>query len=103
MPHPCDCAEIWNQALRSSSTTVARLTTDAATAARLQNALAECCDGETVAVSITGSANEPWTILLHFHDQADDTAVRNLFASIATEAIGQERASVLTRGLVLAH
>jgi ribosomal protein L11 methyltransferase len=91
----------WNQALASSSTTVARLTTDGPTAARLQNALAECCDGETVAVSITGSANEPWTILLHFYDQADETAARNLFASIAAEAIGQERASALTRDLVI--
>jgi len=66
-------------------TVVARLTTDAATAARLHNALAECFDGETVCVSIA-EEKEGWSLALHFRDRPDESAVRALIASVAGPA-----------------
>src|SRR6516165_11710030 len=66
-------------------TIVARLTTDAATAARLHNALAECFDGETVCVSIA-EEKEGWSLALHFRDRPDESAVRALIASVAGPA-----------------
>ena len=67
------------------ATIVARLTTDAATAARLHNALAECFDGETVCVSIA-EEKEGWSLALHFRDRPDESAVRALIASVAGPA-----------------
>ena len=67
------------------NTIVARLTTDAATAARLHNALAECCDGETVSVSIA-EEKAGWSLALHFRDRPDESAVRALIASVAGPA-----------------
>src|SRR5262245_44025994 len=81
-------------------TLVARIAIDAATAALLQNAIAECCDGLQVAVSVA-EENGSSSLMLHFRDRPDELEVRNLFASISAEAIGQERARSLARRLVL--
>jgi ribosomal protein L11 methyltransferase len=70
------------------ATIVARLTTDAATAARLHNALAECCDGESVSVSIAEEKGG-WSLALHFRDRPDESAIRALVTSVAGPAAGR--------------
>jgi ribosomal protein L11 methyltransferase len=67
-------------------TTVARLTTDEGAARRIQDALAESCDGETVAISIAQEPDGRWSLALHFRDRPDESAVRSLIASVAGEA-----------------
>jgi ribosomal protein L11 methyltransferase len=80
-------------------TIVARLTTDARTAALLQDALAERCDGERVAVSIAGNDDQSWSLALHFRNRPDESAVRKLIASVAEQARGQAYAHALARDL----
>jgi ribosomal protein L11 methyltransferase len=69
------------------ATTLARLTTDESTAVRIQDALAEICDGETVAISIAQEPEERWSLALHFRDRPDEFAVRALIASVAGGAV----------------
>src|SRR5271157_4943198 len=73
-------------------TAVARLMTDAATAARLQNVLAECCDGEMVAVSMSREDDERWSLTLHFRGRPDEAAVRDLISSVAGKALARDLA-----------
>jgi ribosomal protein L11 methyltransferase len=70
------------------ATIVARLTTDASTAARLHNALAECCDGESISVSIAEEKGG-WSFALHFRDRPDESAIRALVTSVAGPAAGR--------------
>jgi ribosomal protein L11 methyltransferase len=72
------------------TTSVARLTTDESTAHRLQAALAECCDGEAVAVSIAQEAEGRWSLALHFRDRPDQSTVRSLIASSAARQASQD-------------
>jgi ribosomal protein L11 methyltransferase len=68
----------------------ARLTTDRASAERIQDALIEVYDNETVAVSIAElSQDEPngrWSVALHFRDRPDESAVRALIGLIAGQS-----------------
>jgi ribosomal protein L11 methyltransferase len=73
--------------LLGRATIVARLTTDAGTAARMHDALAECCDGEAVATSIAREADGRWSLALHFRDPPDETALHALIASVAGQAV----------------
>lgn len=73
-------------------TAVARLMTDAITAARLQNALAECCDGEAVAVTTSREDDERWSLTLHFRGRPDEAAVRDLISSVAGKALARDLA-----------
>src|SRR6266851_8194717 len=88
----------------AGATTVARLTTDAASAARMQDALAEYCDGETVAISIAQESDEGpdgrWSLALHFRDRPDESALRALIASVAGQVISQELAHALAQDLI---
>src|SRR5258708_32093187 len=68
------------------TTTRAWLTTDEGTAARVQDALAEICDGETVAISIAQEPDGRWLLALHFRDRPDQSAIRALIASVAGES-----------------
>jgi ribosomal protein L11 methyltransferase len=70
-----------------SVTAVARLRTDAATAVRVQDALAEACDGDVVAVSTAQEAEDHWSVALHFRVAPDEQAVRALVASAAGERL----------------
>src|SRR5713101_1033710 len=89
------------------ATFIARLTTDAASAARMQDALAEYCDGETVAISIAQESDDEsdegpdgrWSLALHFRDRPDESAVRALIAAVAGQVTSRELAHSLTRDL----
>jgi ribosomal protein L11 methyltransferase len=71
-------------------TILARLTTDEATAVRIQDVLAETCDGETLAISIAQEPDGRWSLALHFRDQPDELAVRALIASVAGATAGAD-------------
>jgi ribosomal protein L11 methyltransferase len=64
-----------------SPTAVARLTTDAQSAALIQDLLAECLDSEAVAVSSMEESDGCWSLALHFRQQPNEGAVRELIAS----------------------
>jgi ribosomal protein L11 methyltransferase len=84
-------------------TFVARLATDAASAAAIQDMLAEVCDGETVAISISQPSElKPdgrWSLALHFRDRPDESAVRALIVAVAERAASRELARSLARDL----
>jgi ribosomal protein L11 methyltransferase len=80
-------------------TTAARLTTDESTAHWLQAALAECCDGEAVAVSIAQEADGRWSLALHFRDRPNESVVRSLIESAAAKKAHQDFAQALARAL----
>jgi ribosomal protein L11 methyltransferase len=93
-----------NQTSRGpAAVTAARLDTDEGTARRLFEALAESCDGESVAVSIAraqepaagapeGEKAQRWSLALHFREPPDETAVRSLIAGAAApDAIDPSR------------
>lgn len=88
--------------LHADTTVVARLTTDQATAARIQDSLAEHF-GESVAVSIAEESEEArdgrWSLALHFRNRPDEAAVRALIASIARPMAGEVRAQELAQEL----
>lgn len=71
-------------------TIVARLVTDASSAARLQDMLAEMCDGETVAITTAQEPNERWSLELHFRDRPDEVALRAQIASLAGQAVAAQ-------------
>jgi ribosomal protein L11 methyltransferase len=71
------------------ATTVARLSTDAATAQRIGDALAERFDGQEVAASAFEEPDGRWSLAMHFRDRPDEAAVRALIASAAGAAAAQ--------------
>jgi ribosomal protein L11 methyltransferase len=71
-------------------TIVARLVTDADSAARLQDMLAEMYDGEAVAITIAQESERPWSLELHFRDRPDEVALRTQIASLAGQAAAAE-------------
>jgi ribosomal protein L11 methyltransferase len=73
-------------------TAVARLMTDAITAARLQSALAECCDGEAVAFTTSREDDERWSLTLHFGGRPDEAGIRDLITSVAGQALARDLA-----------
>ena len=89
--------------LHDSATFVARVTTDAAIAGAIQDALAEVCDGEAVAISIAQAsqdgADARWSLALHFREQPDESAVRALIAAVAERAANRDVARALARDL----
>jgi ribosomal protein L11 methyltransferase len=74
----------------AQATVVAHLTTDEETAVRLQDALAEICDGETVAITIAQEPQRRWSLALHFRDRPDEPALRGLVASVKGPAISSD-------------
>jgi ribosomal protein L11 methyltransferase len=84
-------------------TFVARLATDAASAAAIQDALAEVCDGEAVAISIAQTSEDQpdgrWSLALHFRTRPDETAVRALIVAVAEQVASRELARALARDL----
>jgi ribosomal protein L11 methyltransferase len=75
-----------------SATTVARLATDAATARRIGDAVAESFAADQVATSAFEEADGRWSLVLYFRDPPNDAAVRVLVAA----AGGATAAAVLT-------
>ena len=63
-----------------AATAVARLTTDAQSASRILDVLAECLDSDAVAVSSVEETDGSWSVALHFREQPDEGAVRALIA-----------------------
>jgi len=90
----------------ADTTVVARLMMDGATAARIQDALAEHF-GEGIAVSIAQESEQEsehapdgrWSLMLHFRDRPDEGVVRALIASSAERTSGEERARRLAQDL----
>ncbi len=76
-----------------AATAVARLSTDAATAQEISDAMAEHFDAEAVATSDFEEPDGRWSIALHFRDQPDEAAVRALVAA-AAGSCGGRRAGV---------
>src|SRR5262245_20115543 len=66
-----------------SPTAVARLSTDAATARRIGDALAEVFDSEAVAASAFEEPDGRWSLAAHFRDRPDEAAVRALIETVA--------------------
>jgi ribosomal protein L11 methyltransferase len=71
-----------------TTTVVARLCTDPATAARIQDALAEACD--EAAISTTQEPDDRCSLALHFPRAPEEDAVRALVASVAGETLAAE-------------
>jgi ribosomal protein L11 methyltransferase len=69
----------------TSASTVARLTTDAATARRIDEALAEALT-DAVATSAFEEADGRWSLALHFRAPPDEAAVRALIAAAGGDA-----------------
>jgi ribosomal protein L11 methyltransferase len=63
-----------------AATAVARLTTDAQSASRILDVLAECLDSDAVAVSSAEESDGSWSVALHFREQPNEGAVRALIA-----------------------
>jgi ribosomal protein L11 methyltransferase len=75
----------------TSATTVARLSTDGATARKIGDAIAEHFEADAVAASSVEEADGRWSLALHFRDPPDEPAVRALVAAAA----GDEAAAAL--------
>ncbi len=76
----------------SETSSLARLTTDAATARRLSDALMEVFDDGETAVATYEETGEPtglWAVEIHFERPPDHDAVRALLRNIAGEAAGE--------------
>jgi ribosomal protein L11 methyltransferase len=71
----------------SPGTVVARVKTDAATAVRIQDGLAESWAGEATAVAITEEPGGDWSVSVHFGAALDESALRALIASLAGEGL----------------
>jgi ribosomal protein L11 methyltransferase len=80
--------KLMSQAPRSSATVVARLSSDAATARNIADALAESLAGE-VAASAFEDASGRWSLAIYFREPPDAAAVRALIASLAGAPVGQ--------------
>ncbi|TMJ31837.1 MAG: 50S ribosomal protein L11 methyltransferase, partial [Alphaproteobacteria bacterium] len=87
--------------LHDSATFVARVTTDVAIAGAVQDALAEVCDGEAVAISIAQVSQDDarWSLALHFREQPDEAALRALIAAVAERVANRDVARALARDL----
>jgi ribosomal protein L11 methyltransferase len=68
------------------ATVVARLSSDASTAQKIADALAESFEAEQFAASAFEEAPERWSLAIHFRRQPDEAAVRALIASTAGSA-----------------
>ncbi|HEY7247561.1 MAG TPA: 50S ribosomal protein L11 methyltransferase [Xanthobacteraceae bacterium] len=80
-----------NQATAAStSTVVARVRTDAATAACIQDGLAGSAAAEAAAIAITEEPDGHWLLAAHFATEPDKGAVRALIASLGGEALAAE-------------
>jgi ribosomal protein L11 methyltransferase len=69
-----------------AATVVARLSSDAATAQKIADALAESLEAEQFAVSAFEEAPGRWSLVIHFRRRPDETAVRALIGSAAGTA-----------------
>jgi ribosomal protein L11 methyltransferase len=68
------------------ATLVARLSSDASTAQKIADALAESFEAEQLAASAFEEAPGRWSLAIHFRRQPDEAAVRALIASAAGSA-----------------
>src|SRR5262249_17447597 len=68
------------------ATVVARLSSDASTAQKIADALAESLEAEQFAASALEEAPGRWSLAIHFRLQPDEAAVRALIASAAGSA-----------------
>jgi ribosomal protein L11 methyltransferase len=68
---------------------VARMTTDAAAAQRIGDALAETFDGEEVAASAFEEPDGRWSLAVHFRNPPDEAALRALVAAASDAATAQ--------------
>jgi ribosomal protein L11 methyltransferase len=68
------------------ATSVARMTTDAAAAQRIGDALAETFDGEEVAASAFEEPDGRWSLAVHFRNPPDEAALRALVAAASDAA-----------------
>src|SRR5215468_10012736 len=73
------------------ATVVARLSSDASTAQKIADALAEGFEAEAFATSAFEEAPGRWSLAIHFRQQPDEAAVRALIAS----AVGRAAANAL--------
>ena len=69
-----------------SPTAVARLSTDAATAQLVGDALAASFDADAVAVAAFEEPEGRWSLAAHFRDRPDEAAVRALIAAVGGAA-----------------
>src|ERR1700732_290446 len=73
-----------------TETVVARVRTDAATAVRIQNGVAESWAGHVAAVAIAEEVDGHWSVAVHFGVEPDESAVRALIASLGGKALATE-------------
>ena len=73
-----------------TETVVARVRTDAATAVRIQNGVAESWAGHVAAVAIAEEVDGHWSVAVHFGAEPDESAVRALIASLGGKALATE-------------
>ena len=73
------------------ATVVARLSSDASTARKIADALAESFEAEEFATSAFEEAPGRWSLAIHFRQQPDEAAVRACIAS----AVGRAAANAL--------
>jgi ribosomal protein L11 methyltransferase len=83
---------------------LARLTTDAATAKRLSDALTEAYDADDLAVVAFAEPGGAWIVEIYFAQAPDQQALRALIAGLADDEAGRqlEFASVVARDWVAA-
>src|SRR5882757_6912622 len=74
------------------ATTVMRLSSDAATAQKVGDALAERFDGAEIAASAFEEPDGRWSLAVHFRDRPNEAALRALIASAAGTAAAQSLA-----------
>ena len=67
----------------AAATVAARMSTDAATAQRIGDALGEHFDADALAASAFEEPDGRWSLAIHFRDQPDEAAVRAVLASAA--------------------
>src|SRR5262249_12886355 len=68
------------------ATVVARLSSDASTAQKIADALAESFEAEQLAAAVVEERGGRWSLAIHFRRQPDEAAVRALIASAAGSA-----------------
>ena len=73
-----------------TETVVARVRTDAATAVRIQDGVAESWAGHVAAVAIAEEVDGHWSVAVHFGAEPDESAVRALIASLGGKALAAE-------------
>src|SRR6266705_3510590 len=71
---------------RASRTHLARLSTDATTARRVMDAVAESLDPDETAAAAFAQADGRWAVEMHFAGQPERAAVRGLVALVAGRA-----------------